>query len=364
MWVMAGCEADDPEARGGTQCEEASDAAWAPCVPDLGTAPRDNESCVPLPTDYRPREQGSVGDGWPACISDDNQYHPFNASVGSNARVAAFEEIAALLGFDGSKVPTCQDYLLAKVAWAQPEGLQSRVARREDVHYPAPTKGGQVVRCRDLSKEELLAHADRCAGPYLLQPLIESALNEGAMGREPLLNAARVEAGLLWFFAISLPKELQTCGTEDREDCDSATGYYAGTQSRQNPIGLGRYVRARSPQAHERVWDGLLAARCWRDLDPGMPHANPAMMMQAVEQTDRAVLRGVALIVRSRVQNAHACPFAQESVRVLGPLLLRAARQAEPATAAVLEAEVTRADLSQLDAAAATSALDVLFPCP
>ena len=58
-------------------------------------------ACTPLPTDYSP---GAI-DMWPACISDDDMYHPIGASISTIARVMAHEEIAVLL-FDPTSDPS------------------------------------------------------------------------------------------------------------------------------------------------------------------------------------------------------------------------------------------------------------------
>ena len=271
---------------------------------------------------------------------------------------------ATLLGFGGTKTPTQQDFLDAKVAYSQAEGLQSRLSRREDNHYPPATKGGVAVQCRDLTADEQKAFPDRCVGPVKIQPLIEDALNDGTLGTEPELNATRVEAGLLWFLMISVHKETDTCGSSALADCDSATAYFAGKQSREDPLGFGRYVKARSPQAYDRGWDALLAARCWRDLDSALPATDTTMWHNVLSQLDHAILRGFALIVRDRLQNVTSCPLAFESVRILGPVLDRAAREKDPTKAATLLAEVSKTDASQVNVATATTALDALFDCP
>lgn len=361
---VAACESANP-AESGLDAGGAGGGSGAQsCEADKGLAVRDAPSCTPLATDYQPRDHASSNDTWPACISDDGAYHPFDASVGSNARTAAFVEMGKLLGFGGGKVPTPNDFLDAKVAYSQPEGLQSRLSRREDTHFPAVMLEGKETACRDLTADQIQANPDRCVGPAFLEPLIETALNEGAKGSDPVLNAARVEAGLLWFFYIAVFKEIETCGTGDKKDCDSSTGYYGGAQTRANPIGFASYVKARSSQAHDRVWDGLLAVRCWRDLDSTVPLGNLDLRKQAQAQVDRAMLRGLALIVRERLQNVAACGAAFETVRVLGPALHRAAAEIDKAQAATLAAEVAKKDAVAVDVKAATAALDALFPCP
>ncbi len=350
-----GCEAEDlitTSTTGGTG------GATGGCDADSNVAPLDGVGCQPLADDYTPRDQASANDTWPACISDDGAYHPFDPNVSSNARTAAFEQIAVLLHFGEGVAPSPQAFLDARVVYSVDQGIESRVSRREDEHYPPAPKA-----CRDLTPAELQSYPDRCVGQVKIQPILNQAFQEGSEGIDPVENAGRLEAALLWFFYVSSHKEATTC-TEVQADCDSSTGYYAGGQTREDAVGLGRYVKARSPEAHDRVWDGLLAVRCWRDLDnPAGIAADTALRDQAVAQLDRALLRGVALIVRQRLGRLE-CPAGWESVRILGGVLDREATLRDPANAAVLRAEVTKTDPAAVDAEAAIAAIDAIFPCP
>lgn len=353
--VLGGCESSDPDASapvGGGGAAGAGAGCPVPADPGKGDAP----SCQPRADDYV--SSATATDGWPACVSDDGAFHPFGASVSTNARAAAFVEIATKLAFGGARAPSPQDFVDARVAYTASEGIESRVARREDEHYPPAPKA-----CRDLAGPELAAHADRCVGQSKLQPMLNAAFEAGIAGHDPVENAARIEAALLWFFYVSAHKEARTCAST-QADCDSSSGYYAGTQTRGEGVGLATYVRAASPQAHARVWDGLLAVRCWRDLDnPGGLAGDLALRDRAVAQLDRALLRGMALIVRHRAASA-SCSAAWETVKVLGPLLDREASARDASRAAVLRAEVARAGAAELDVAALTSALDAVFACP
>jgi len=353
--LAVGCGEDDPEAKSPSGGDGGAEQA---CNPDAVLETQDNASCEPDDDDYTPRDNGSADDAWPACISDDDSYHQFQPNISSIARVAGFEEIAVLLAFDGSRVPTADDFVDARVVYTQEEGLESRIVRREDEHYPeAPDS------CRNLSEAELMEYADRCVGPAKIRPLLNEAFKQGAEGKDRVKNAARIEAALLWFLYVSTYKESVTCG-EKPKDCDSSYAYYTGGEARSGGLGLSRYVRERSPQAHDRVWDGILAVRCWRDLDnPTGPSEDPETHQQALAQLDRALLRGVALIVRQRLQNLD-CTAAWETVRIVGPVLNREAESRDPDAAAILQAEVTKTAPSAVDVTAATKAIDTLFPCP
>jgi hypothetical protein len=90
---------------------------------------------------------------------------------------------------------------------------------------------------------------------------------------------------------------------------------------------------------------------------------NLMMRDKARAQLDRALLRGMALIVRQRVQ-VLPCGTAFETVKILGGMLGREAAARNPEAAAVLKREVEKTDPAAVDKATLTTALDQLFPCP
>jgi hypothetical protein len=335
------------------------------CTP-AAVASEDVASCQAAATDYRPREpqvNNSAADAWAACISDDNAYHAIDPNISTVARVAAFESISRLLWRDCQE-PTKEAFVAAYDAFTQPEGLASRVQRREDYHYPAAPNNG---RCRD---EGVPATApDRCVGPAKLLPILTDAFTRGGLGEEPRVQAARVEAALLWFLYISPYSEVNTCTTTPK-DCDSAWAYYTGGTERGAPLGLASYVRSAGPQTHERAYDAALAVRCWRNLDnEAGAAANLALRDRALAQLDRALLRGVALVLRQRLTQLTQGTEVDQQVRLafintLGPFLDREARARNVAQADVLKAQVSQATAAQVDVEAATAALDALFTCP
>jgi len=381
LTVLAACKSDDPT--------ETVDAAPRPdsIVPDASTvdagpSPDANPACLPLPTDYRPRDGATIDDTWPVCISDDNAYHPFDTSISTVARIAAFEQIATLL-FTGA-VPTSQDFLDARVEYNLSNGLASRVQRREDEHYPPATwdedmtGGPEPYTCQQLAGfpdavAALAANADRCVGPAKISPVIEAAFavgqDAGTNSVEKRIAAAQIEGALLWFLYMSNYKEAITC-TNTPVDCDSSFAYYTGGDPREQGRGMARYVRALDPETHDRAWDGILAVRCWRDLDnPTGVAGDLAMRNLAVAQMDRATLRGVALIVRDKTTELAAEQVLAsrvalwELLRVLGPVLDRDATLRDAGLAAQLRAELAKADHADVDPAAIVDALDLLYPC-
>jgi hypothetical protein len=356
--LVAACN-DDPKPPDNPEPGEPPVCSHPPITEDVS-------SCQPAATDYRPREpevNHAATDTWAACISDDNTYHPIDPNITTKARVAAFEEIAVRLWRDG-KVPAQADFIAAYDIYTRPEGLASRVQRREDYHYP-PAPGG--ARCRDEGVPQTAP--ERCVGSAKLLPILDDAFTRGAQGESPRLHAARIEAALLWFLYISGISEVNTCTTTPR-DCDSAWAYYTGGTERCAPLGLAAYVRSVAPKTHERAYDATLAVRCWRNLDNETGTAtNTALRDQALAQLDRATLRGMALILRQRFSQLSQGTDEERQARLafintLGPFLDREARARNAELADVLQTQVSKPSAAEVDIGAAASALDALFPCP
>ena len=360
LLASAGCEEPDPSEAGGGGSgatggggSGATGGASACEGADANVTQVNGATCEQAASDYVPGAQ----DAWAACISDDGDYHPFDPNISTIARIAAFEKIADLLGFGEDKAPSTQDFIDARVEYSVDQGLESRVSRREDEHYPAAAK-----KCQDMTAEELAMNPDRCVGPARIQPLLNAAFQDGIDGKAPALNAARIEAALLWFFYASVYKEATTCATT-QADCDSHFAYYTGGEAPDQGLGLSRYTRERSTQANDFVWNGILAVRCWRDLDnPAGEAMDLARRDEARAQLDRGLLRAVALIVRQRA-GALPCDTAWETVEILGAVLDREAVARDPETAAVLRAELAKGK-DEIDVATFVKALDEVFPCP
>lgn len=319
-------------------------------------------ACLPLPSDYQPRDNASANDTWSSCISDDDNYHRIDPNVSTIARIDAFETMSTLL-WARSTPPSGQDFIEARVLYAQAEGLDSRVQRRHDIHYPAPANN---AGCNTVGIPE--QYPDRCVGPQTLLPILNEAFAKGTQGDAPREQAARIEAALLWFLYVSPLSEMTSCSTSAK-DCDSAWAYYGGGTSRDEPRGLGRYIQTISPETHHRAFDGILAIRCWRDLDSAATATNTALRDQARLQFDQAAIRGMALILRQRFLELKCSSGDYRSaafafIQVLGPLLNRAASERDASLAIVLQNQVSATNPDAVNVEAATSAIDVLFPCP
>jgi hypothetical protein len=318
-------------------------------------------ACDPLATDYA---IPSDSDGWATCISDDGEYHRFFPDISTIARVAAYEEIEALL-FDPTSDPERQAFLDARLIYQEPEGLDSRVVRRYDPHYTAPSG----TDCSIAGTPD--AYPEYCVGPARLQPEILGGFQAGYEGTGPepaRVHAARIQAALLWFLAVSTYKESLTC-TTNRADCDSAYAYYTGGEAARGGLGLAEDIESVDALAHARAWDGILAVRCWRDLDPLDPATDVALRDRARAQYDRAVIDGVAAVVRDRLvrlcsAEGDELAYHFAFLQVLGELLDREATVRDASAATALRDELGRPSVSDVDVARALDAIDALFDCP
>ncbi|MEN9797857.1 MAG: hypothetical protein RL653_1553 [Pseudomonadota bacterium] len=326
----------------------------------------DLSSCTPDATDYQPRDGVPGDDGWPACISDDNTYHLVGSGLpAAAARTAAFDAMALKL-WKNPSVPTAADFLSARDDYSVAQGLASRVARRQDVTYPE-VPGGDKFACQSAGIPE--QYPDRCVGPAKLKPLVDDAFQKGAACEKPLVQAARIEAALLWFLHLSMTSEVWTCSFEKREDCDAAMGYYATEPVRSSHTGYAGYVHALAPASHDAIFDALLAVRCWRDADTALPAANMALYDLAQAQVLDASLRGMAVVLRDRVGKL-ACTQGEELeahqafVQVIGGFLVHAAEPRNAQAAARLGAFAAAPSGDAAAVAALQADLDTLFSCP
>ncbi|MCP4602868.1 MAG: hypothetical protein GY847_20520 [Proteobacteria bacterium] len=315
--------------------------------------------CIPKETDYMPRDNGSKDDSWEACISDDNRYHQIEESISSIARVEVYDTIAAML-WENSAV-TAQNFIDARILFEQEQGLGSRVARRYDIHYDPPPEGS----CEDKGIPN--AYPNYCVGAAVLQPIIVEAFGKGCQSDNMVTNAAKIEAALQWFLYISSIKEATTCA-QKANDCDSSWAYYSGGTPREAPIGLAADIDYLAPETHNRAYDGILAVRCWRDLDYETEAANSKMQTLAKEQLDFAMLRAMGLLIRQRFL-ALSCSTGDyqqatlDGLRILVPLFDRETRERDPAVADLLMNEIEK-PAQKIDFAEVVSKIDSTYPCP
>jgi hypothetical protein len=352
------CGDDGGIAGGGAVADAAGGGAGGrSCEPRAGSERPDPMGCAPHSSDYAP----CTDDGYGACVSDDGEYHRFQESISTIARVEAFERIADLL-FNAERDATAGDFLSARMIYQEDEGLDSRVVRRYDPYFEVP----QGTDCTQTGVPE--EYPEYCVGPAKLQPILLDALNRGARGEPPREQAARVEGALLWFLLASISKESLTC-TETARDCDSAYAYYTAGANARGGIGLARYVAEVDAYAHDRVWDGLLALRCWRDLDSGETATDLALRDRARDQLLAAAAGGVAAIVRDRLQEMADSAGDQQRyhfafVTTLGPALVPEARARARSAGDTLASELAKTDPAEIDVEAVRTALDTTFTCP
>jgi hypothetical protein len=301
------------------------------------------------------------GDAWDACVSDDGAWVLAGEEPPSSiARVAAFEQIGDLLW--KADAPSPDDFIDAQIIFVDDEGIGSRVARRYDSHVPEP----EGANCREAATAD--PYPEYCVGPTQMIPIINGAFDAGAMGEgDAAVHAQRIEAALLWFLYVSTYKEANSC-VGKAKDCDSAWAYFgAGDTPGDAAIGgFGAYVKDLDQGAYDAVFDGLLAVRCWRDLDDAETAENDALHQQALAQLDPALDYAYSLIIIDRL-NGYAAAAAEDQValwanlEIIGKSLDRAARARDAAAADRLMAIWNSDDP---DAAAAVAELEILFPCP
>jgi hypothetical protein len=314
-------------------------------------------SCEPNDGDYAP----CTADGYAACVSDDGEYHRIQESISTIARVAAFEDIAELL-FDPTRDASSADFLAARMLYQEDEGLDSRVVRRYDPYADAPA--GTDCAAEGVPEQ----YPDYCVGPGKLQPILLDAFEKGALGEGERQQAARIEAALLWFLFVSANKEAYSCATAIA-DCDSSYAYYTGGAEARGGLGLARYVARVDAYAHDRAWDGLLAVRCWRDLDDGAMAEDLELRDRARTQYFTALVDGLAAVVRDRIERLADSTGDEQLnhfafVTTLGPALLPEAMTRSSTEAGDLAAELQATTPADLDTDAALAALDALFECP
>ncbi len=316
-------------------------------------------ACTPLETDYVP---GSDSDGWDSCIVDSSgdDYPRIEETVSTIARVAGYDRIAARIFTDAT--PSAADFLAAREIYQEDEGLDSRIVRRYDPRYEAP----EGIDCTMAAVAE--ANPDYCVGPAILQPILLDAFQKGIAGEEPGIQAARIEAALLWFMYASVSKESFTC-TTSAKDCDSAWAYYNGGTSRDDGLALAAEIRSVDIAAHNRVFDGILALRCWRDLDFQPEATMLDLRDRARAQLDTALSFGLAQVIRQRILDI--CDAEGDALAVqwagLSILLraLKATAEAGDASAAQVIAEAAaQANPGDVDMTALVSAIDTVYTCP
>lgn len=338
------------------------DTSFTGCRAGSGSV-MSSASCIRQGTDYQP---GKTVNPWPACVSDGNTYVPINANISTVARITAFETIASLL-WECDKVPTPADFAEAKVQLSIANGLQSRLDRREDEHYPAFVNGMGQTLCTDPVQS--VNQPDRCVGPVRMVPALNAAVMAGASGQEPRVQAARVEGILIWFLYTSVYKEAVTCGRDKLDDCDSSWAYYTGGEARSSAgKGFMRYTKVADAAAADRVYDASLAVRCWRDVDRMLPPGNRTLQNLAYGQLDRALDRALAATVIDRLgymkRNSGERRAADWAfVSITAAALDRAATARNTPLAQTLRKEVQKTDPNSVNIDDMISTLQQLFPC-
>lgn len=345
---------------------------------DVSLGDVDETPCGPLDTDFVP----DTRDQYAACVADSGEWTLIGGPPSTAARVEAYEDIVTLLR--GDTAPDADAFTEARALYATDSGLESRVLRREDTHYPPIPEEDQNPKvafdqqCTILENAE--TYPDRCVGPAKMAPILDAAFADGMTGTgEPTIHAARIDATLQWFLFVSAYKEAASC-VAIPDNCDSSWAYYGGGTDRADPLGLALNVQEISEMAHNMIYDAELAMLCWRDLYPpidGTPSweevepEGQALFEAGHEQLDNALWYGWARLVRSYLENQPPGVCSTEAdanwafLQVAGPVLAPEADTRDAAAAADLNgiwAGDAAPDAAGLEAAVA--ALDAIFPCP
>ena len=373
--ALTGCPGDDTGSNE-TGGMGTADSSGGECTPSADIAAADESACMPAASDYQPLTDAE-GDQYPACVTDDGAYHLIDTTPSSIARVEAFEDVMAQLAADLSP----DGFTMARATYSVDEGLESRVVRREDLHYdPVPEADWDpgVDADKQCSVEaNVTKYPERCAGPARIAPIVNDAFAAGQTGEgTPEIHMARIEAALLWFMHLSVYKEANTCLATEK-DCDSSWAYYTGGVDRAGGIGLAEEIRGLTELGHNRIWDGFSAVRCWRELYPletyptlgDVPAEGQTLLDDAYAQLDAALWYGWARLLRDRIElQGGLCGVDSEAnlafLKIAGPVLSEQADRIDAGAAAPL-ADLWAADAptaEQLEAAVST--IDSMFGCP
>lgn len=370
--ALGACGCDDGAGDDGGGTDGDTDGGMAYACGDLVSAD-DLAACSPSPNDYQP----GADDSYPACVTDDGTYSLVDGTPSSIARVEAYEEVLSMLADDTS----VDGFTAARAKYAEDEGLESRLQRREDLHFPEIPQSewdpGVDGDKQCTVPTNVTAYPERCAGPALIAPVMNDAFAAGQTGEgEANVHVARIEAAGLWFLYLSVYKEANTCFTGKAKDCDSAWAYYTGGFDRAGGIGLAADIRDVSADAHAAIWDGFSAFRCIRDAYPAddtpavadLDMDAQALLCSAQSQLTTALDFGLAQLVRSRLEGLKDLEGAEADaawagLEILGPVLDRAGNERDAVSYAALESFWSAGLPATAAIDAAVQSLDAVFTC-
>lgn len=369
--TMTTAETEDPD----TTDTDPSTTGPGGCPQDIDFGTPDLGACGPLDSDFTPE----ASPDYPECVSDGGEWVLVEDPPSSAARVVAYEDIIDLLR--SGSTPTADDFTAARTIYATENGLESRVLRREDLHYPPIPEEDQdpgVTFDRQCTVgENATNYPDRCVGPAKIQPIVDEAFAAGMTGEgDPNVHAAVIDAAIQWFLWVSIYKESASCILAPA-DCDSHWAYYNGATAQGEQIGLAANLVAIDPAIDEAIFNGMLAIRCWRDLypadgDPAFEDLGPngeAMFYSAHEQLDNAAWYGWARLVREHLELQPAvCDSEADAnwafIQVAGPVLDPEAETRDGDAAGTLAALWANDAPTVEDLEAGIAAIDAAFPCP
>ena len=313
----------------------------------------------PASTDHSSRDTSQDLAQWHSCLATPKAYEPFEDSISTIGRIQGYESIADLLWRKPS--PTPDDFTQANLIYVTEEGLDSRVSRREDEHFPPVTDAaGQTLQCRD---EGVPARdPERCVGPATLRPALLEALTKGANGEDsPTHLATRIEANLQWFLVISVYKEARTC-IDTKKDCDSSYAYYTGGDPTGLEVGLAKAVSQVDMAANQSVLRAIQGLGCWRTIDGTDTAQNTALADRATAYLDDTLFHAASTLMLERLKTAPPTPTDWTWVQTFGRYLAQTAGAKTPANAGTLSPLLAPADPADADVPALKAQLMALFP--
>jgi hypothetical protein len=301
------------------------------------------------------------------CISDDEElaeYHPIGSEIPATSYMEAFERIRELI-FEADAEVTRQEFRAARDVYRETNGFRLAVRQMTDPHYEVPD--GTDCTSDPMAQQ----YPGHCVGRTLSSTIARNF--EQGVKRAPSeirrVYAARIRASFLWFFYVATYKAAVDC-TTDPTSCDKAFGYFTGGRNRRATcIGFEEELLVGDPAAHLAAWHGLLALRCWRDVDDGPVAKNLAMRDCALRLYDHALLDGMASFVRgyfnwSAETTGATREYAFVFARTLAPVLLRAMEERSPEDAQVLRTALARESGDAIDTTAVAEAIDRVFRSP
>jgi hypothetical protein len=228
---------------------------------------------------------------------------------------------------------------------------------------------GTPTSCLD---EKIAAqYPARCVGSSVLVPEIQKNLS--AVFGAPILDEASALSGyLLCAGYLAIRFEAWACSQGLGSACDGSWAFYNVASPRRTWAGFAGFTTEfpGGQTTDDRIFDGLLALQCWRDVDRAVPPARSDLLGAAMRQLDFGLQHALAANVHIDL-TASACQNSQSeglplstALNAMAMCLVPAAKERDAALGRQLEQMLSAASTSGVDPVALGNLLDALFPCP